>query len=291
MLSVRPFLIRGLLAGLLAGIFAFGVAYVVGEPIDAAIAIEESAAHTHPEARPRAQPRRGGDRGAPLAAVHRRPAHRDRCRRHHARRAGRGAQRPGPRPLRWARTRDSTLLVTGIGFVSLYAVPFVAYPPNPPAVGDPDTIGTRTALYFTLVAISLVAAVAAVLVGRRLAVRWGAWYAGLAAVGGYLLIMLIAAALLPAYNEVPADFPASVLYEFRAGQLRHPAHARGRSSGSCWPSWCTAGPSLAAAAAADAASWPDCPAEVITPPSAPGSRRRPSTPRRPGQAPRRARPA
>jgi len=115
--------------------------------------------------------------------------------------------------------RVSTLLVAGIGFVSLYAVPFAVYPPNPPAVGAPETIGTRTVLYFTLVAISLVATVAAVLVGRRMAARWGAWYAGLAAVGGYLLIMLVSAGLLPGYNEVPADFPASVLYEFRTASF------------------------------------------------------------------------
>ena len=48
-LSVRSFLVRGLLAGLVAGFIAFGVAFVVGEPsIDAAIAIEESGSgHTH----------------------------------------------------------------------------------------------------------------------------------------------------------------------------------------------------------------------------------------------------
>ena len=65
--------------------------------------------------------------------------------------------------------RGSTLLVTGIGFVSLYVLPFVAYPPNPPAVGSADTIGTRTVLYLAAVAISVIAAIAAVLVGRRLA--------------------------------------------------------------------------------------------------------------------------
>ena len=69
MLSVRSFLVRGLLAGLVAGIVAFGVAYVVGEPsIDAAIAIEESGGQT---IRRRERRRVGRHRGAPLAAVHR----------------------------------------------------------------------------------------------------------------------------------------------------------------------------------------------------------------------------
>ena len=111
------------------------------------------------------------------------------------------------------------MLVAGIGFVSLYAVPFVVYPPNPPAVGSAETIGLRTALYVTAVAISVVAAVTAVLVGRRLATRWGGWYAGLAAIGGYLLVCLAAIALLPNINEVPDDFPATVLYSFRTASF------------------------------------------------------------------------
>jgi len=220
--SVRSFLIRGLLAGLLAGLFAFAVAYVVGEPsINAAIALEESAAHTHPEGTPAehshdeaaetAVPRSLQATAGLLTAT-----------------AVAGTTLGGVIGVlsalalgRFGRLspRPSTLLVTGIGFVSVYAVPFWVYPPNPPAVGDPDTIGTRTVLYFTLVAISLVAAVAAVLVGRRMAARWGAWYAGLAAVGGYLVVMLVAAGLLPGFNEVPADFPATVLYEFRTASF------------------------------------------------------------------------
>ena len=57
------------------------------------------------------------------------------------------------------------------------------------------------------------------LVGRRLASRWGAWYATLCAVAGYLLVSFTAIALLPSYSEVPADFPAAVLYQFRVASL------------------------------------------------------------------------
>ena len=66
-----------------------------------------------------------------------------------------------------------------------------------------------------MVAISVVAAVTAVLLGRRLAARWGGWYATLAVIAGYLLVCLVAIALLPSYNEVPDEFPAIVLYSFR----------------------------------------------------------------------------
>ena len=183
MISVRSFLVRGLLAGLVAGILAFGVAYAVGEPsIDAAIAIEESGSgHTH------------ADETDPAAAAE--PAGTEVPRSLQSTvglltaTAVAGTTLGGLVGVLSALAlgrfgslgaRGSTLLVAGIGFVSLYVLPFVAYPPNPPAVGSADTIGTRTVLYLAAVGISVIAAVAAVVVGRRLAVRVGAWWAGLA---------------------------------------------------------------------------------------------------------------
>jgi predicted cobalt transporter CbtA len=115
--------------------------------------------------------------------------------------------------------RGTSLLIAAIGFVSLYAVPFVAYPPNPPAVGHAETIGTRTALYFATVAISVIAALTAVLVGRRLAAQVGSWSAALTGVAGYLLVCGVAIGLLPRFEEVPTDFPATILYDFRTGSF------------------------------------------------------------------------
>jgi predicted cobalt transporter CbtA len=115
--------------------------------------------------------------------------------------------------------RGISLFVVAVGFISVSLLPFLAYPPNPPAVGHPETIGIRSELYFIIVAISIIAAITAVLVGRKLAVRWGTWYASLTVVAGYLLVTLTAIALLPTYSEVPTDFPATVLYEFRMASL------------------------------------------------------------------------
>jgi predicted cobalt transporter CbtA len=208
MTSARDFLVRGLLAGLFAGLVAFGVAYVVGEPsVNAAIAIEESAHGGGDEMVPRslqstvglltwttvAGVTLGGLIGVLSALA-----------------LGR---------LGRLGVRGVSLSLVSIGFVSLSLLPFVAYPPNPPAIGNPETIGTRTELYFIMIAISIIAAVTAVLVGRKLATRWGAWYAALSAIVGYLLVTLAAIALLPSYSEVPADFPATVLYEFRVASL------------------------------------------------------------------------
>jgi predicted cobalt transporter CbtA len=207
MTSARDFLIRGLLAGLFAGLVAFGVAYVVGEPsVDAAIAIEESA-HGGGELVPRSlQSTVGLLTGTTVAGV------------------TLGGLVGVLSALALGRlgrlgVRGVSLSLASMGFVSVSLLPFLAYPPNPPAVGHPETIGTRTELYFILVAISIIAAVTAVVVGHRLAARWGAWYATLSAVVGYLLVTLTAIALLPSYSEVPADFPATVLYEFRVASL------------------------------------------------------------------------
>jgi hypothetical protein len=43
--------------------------------------------------------------------------------------------------------RKKALILAAIMCLSLYAVPFIKYPANPPAVGDPETIGLRDSLY------------------------------------------------------------------------------------------------------------------------------------------------
>lgn len=69
--------------------------------------------------------------------------------------------------------RATSALVAAGGFVAVELVPFLKYPANPPSVGKPDTIDQRTTLYFAMIAISLVASIAALQTGRRLAPRFG----------------------------------------------------------------------------------------------------------------------
>ena len=54
---------------------------------------------------------------------------------------------------------QSTALVAFLGWVAIILVPFLKYPANPPAVGNADTIGSRTTEYFLFMLISVVAAV------------------------------------------------------------------------------------------------------------------------------------
>jgi hypothetical protein len=62
-------------------------------------------------------------------------------------------------------------------------------------------------------------AVAAVIIGKRLAPRLGTWYATVAAVAFFVLTIGLAYAFLPVINEVPKDFPATLLWRFRTSAL------------------------------------------------------------------------
>ena len=113
---------------------------------------------------------------------------------------------------------QSTALVVGIGFVAYALVPFLKYPATPPAVGDGETIGSRTGLYFGFVLLSLVVAVVAVVLAARLWERIGALPAVGGAIVGYVLVMAVAAAVFPVVDEL-GTFPASTLWSFRLASL------------------------------------------------------------------------
>jgi predicted cobalt transporter CbtA len=112
----------------------------------------------------------------------------------------------------------SALLALG-GFLSLHVVPNLKYPANPPSVGEPETIGLRTALYFSIILISIVAMILAVMAHRRLASRFDGWSATLIAAAGYLVVIVVADLLLPTINEIPEDFPAVLLWRFRVASF------------------------------------------------------------------------
>ncbi|WP_069170051.1 CbtA family protein [Streptomyces griseus] len=210
---IRALLVRGMIAGLLAGALALAVAYFLGEShVDAAIALEESHAHTHThehgeELVSRTMQATGGLATGVLVF---------------------GVAVGGIAALVFCYAlgrigafgpRATAALVAGAALLTVYVVPFLKYPANPPAVGDPDTIGQRTGLFFLMIALSVLLAVAAVLGGRRLAQRLGNWNATVAAGAGYVLAIGLAYAFLPSFDEVGADFPATLLWRFRLSTL------------------------------------------------------------------------
>jgi hypothetical protein len=129
------------------------------------------------------------------------------------------------------RPRTLALLLAGAAFVSLYLVPFLKYPANPPAVSDDTTIQTRGALYIGLQVVSVVGIVLAVQLGRVLARSRGAWQASLLAGAAYVVAMGVAFALFQGVHETPGPlrdasgtivlngFDPDDLYDFRLYSL------------------------------------------------------------------------
>ena len=221
---VGTLLLRGMLVGVLAGVLSFGFLKIVGEPpVDRAIAFEtqldeakaQTEAHMHgtvaAEPGPELVSRRvqagiglftgvavysaafGGLFALAFAVAY-----------------GRIAE---------ASPRATALLLAALGLVAVYVVPSIKYPANPPSIGAPETIGMLTALYFSMIAISLAAMIAAGMARAWLQPRQGAWNAVLIAGGAYLVVMVLVALALPAVNEVPEGFPAIVLWQFRVASI------------------------------------------------------------------------
>ena len=102
------------------------------------------------------------------------------------------------------------------GFVAVVVVPFLKYPANPPAVGDPSTVNERTVLYFAALALSILLAWAVWRFHRaaRLAPTAQAWAtAALYAAG--LAVILVA---LPASPD-PVEAPADLVWRFRLASI------------------------------------------------------------------------
>jgi hypothetical protein len=215
---VRTLLIRGMLVGLVAGLLVFGVGKLVGEPqVDRAIAFETAMDEAKAKGMPRMQAELGlvsrevqASLGLFTGVVIHSAAFGGLFALVFAFAYGRiGSLRP---------RAVSALLALG-GFIALYVVPNLIYPANPPSVGEPETIGLRTGLYFSIMLISIVAMVLAVMAQRRLVSRFDAWSATLLAAAGYLVLIAVADFLLPAINEVPDGFPAVLLWRFRMASL------------------------------------------------------------------------
>jgi Probable cobalt transporter subunit (CbtA) len=224
---------RGMLVGVFAGIICFGFLRFAGEPpVDRAIAfeaqIEGAKAHADAHANRDAHTHLGGE--APKEESHPELVSR-------AVQAGFGlftgiavysAAFGGLFALAFALAygrmgefspRATAALLAGAGFVAVYIVPILKYPPNPPSVGEAETIGVRTALYFSMIALSLAAMIGAGIVRARLQPRFGAWNACLIAGATYLVGMIVAGVALPVINEVPEQFPADVLWQFRLASI------------------------------------------------------------------------
>ena len=127
-------------------------------------------------------------------------------------------------------TARGTAAVLGVlGFVGMYLVPVLKYPANPPAIGNPDTIGRRTCMFLLMMLLSVAAMVVAVAVRRRIVFRFGEWNATLIVAGGYIAAMVLAFVLLPGVNEVPQQAIAGVVPAVTDAQTTFPPSCCGAS--------------------------------------------------------------
>lgn len=206
---VGKLLVRGMLAGIVAGLLTFAFARIVGEPqVDQAISFEEKAAAARGEApEPEIVSRETQVGLGLLTGV-----------------VTYGAAFGGLFSLvfAYAYGRAGALSVRALSvwlalgaFIALVIVPNIKYPANPPSVGDPETIGTRTGLFFLMIAISLATMVFSLKVRRRAAAKLGAWNGSIVAALVFVAIIAAVQLSMPVINEVPATFPAVLLWKFR----------------------------------------------------------------------------
>jgi hypothetical protein len=203
---IASYLRRGMAAGLMAGLLAGLFAFFVGEPfVDRAIQLEEAAGSSG-EVFSRATQKAGlffatGFFGVTVGGIFGLAF---------AFFRGRLASRSD-----WNRS----LSFTGALFAGAFLVPFVKYPANPPTVGDPATIGDRTASYFTMVALSLLVVLAAWHAARRLREREISTPVRQLTVGlGAVMAVGALFFVLPAAPD-PGEFPAGLLWNFRLSSL------------------------------------------------------------------------
>ena len=107
------------------------------------------------------------------------------------------------------RPRQLALLVALGGFLTLFLVPFLKYPGNPPSIGNPDTIRDRGALWLLMVVASVVCVIGATWLGRRLQARFGNWNATLLACAAFVVVMGAIMAVLPALGQLSANVEVS----------------------------------------------------------------------------------
>jgi predicted cobalt transporter CbtA len=209
----RRFLIRGMLCGVVAGILVFLFAKFFGEPsVDGAIGFEDAIAKAagdapEPELVSRAvQASWGLLTGTMLYSI------------------AIGGLFSLVFAIFWGRMgrlgeRASSAVIAAVSLLTIYLVPNLKYPANPPSIGNPETIGYRTYLYFGMIVISIAAMVAAINLGKSLLGRFDTWQSTIAAGAVYLVVIIIAFAVMPNINEVPAEFPATLLWQFRISSL------------------------------------------------------------------------
>lgn len=210
---VGKLLVQGMIAGLIAGLITFGFSKVAGEPqVDRAIAFEQQANAANGEAPELEIVSRHTQAGVGLLVgivVY-------------------GTAIGGLFALVFAYANgraekmaalELSVWLAAAAFITLVLVPMLKYPADPPSVGNPDTIGYRTGLYFLMIAICIANMVFSIKMRGVWIARWGTWNASIMGAVVFIIIVMATMAALPAIDEVPKTFPAGLLWNFRVAAL------------------------------------------------------------------------
>jgi predicted cobalt transporter CbtA len=115
--------------------------------------------------------------------------------------------------------RNLALLLALAGFVAIALIPALKYPSTPPAVGKHETVAFRTAAYFGMILLSVVCLAFSANMAIALRKKHGTLNAVLVMAGIYVVTVFVAGWFMPGINEVPTDFPAIVLWDFRVSSI------------------------------------------------------------------------
>ncbi|MBW8729566.1 MAG: CbtA family protein, partial [Terrabacter sp.] len=92
---------------------------------------------------------------------------------------------------------------------------------NPPAVGNPETVGQRTMLYAVVLLLGVAIALLVPLLDQRLAARATVpstrWAIDIVAT--VVLVVLVLVLMPGSPDAVPADVPAALIWDFRLASL------------------------------------------------------------------------
>ena len=115
--------------------------------------------------------------------------------------------------------RGSGAVMGVMAYWAVALVPFLRYPANPPAVGDPETIGQRQALFLLVMGLALVGAVPVLglkaLLARRSAFAGRQPLQWAACLAGYAVYSLVLYLVMPP-NPDAVPIPMEVVSSFRA---------------------------------------------------------------------------
>jgi len=102
-----------------------------------------------------------------------------------------------------------TLILAGLMWLTIYFIPFLKYPANPPTVGEPETVVLRSILYLSFIAISGFSSIGFYKLSKKFAGK-----KKLISIAGYAVFISLVFFIMPE-NPDPITAPMDLVTGFR----------------------------------------------------------------------------